>query len=203
VEEVGTNLPTVVAPDATPRFNALVAGDPELNWQGLSARVAHIFTEFQTAWAARNLAAMRPFLSDSLFSTQTYWVEEYLRQGLRNITENARIQNMQLAQVTSDAFYDAVTIRLWASSLDYTVSDRDNRIVSGNRSRERAYSEYWTVIRGHGVRGAARVDKVCPKCGAPLNVSMAGACTYCSAKVTGGGFDWVLSRIEQDEVYRG
>jgi hypothetical protein len=32
---------------------------------------------------------------------------------------------------------------------------------------------------------------------------MAGTCKYCQAKVTTGEFDWVLSRIEQDEVYVG
>ena len=43
----------------------------------------------------------------------------------------------------------------------------------------------------------------CPNCGAPLAISMAGHCTYCKAKVTGGDFDWVLSKIEQDESYAG
>ena len=32
---------------------------------------------------------------------------------------------------------------------------------------------------------------------------MAGSCTHCNAKVTSGEFDWVLSRIEQDEAYSG
>jgi hypothetical protein len=32
---------------------------------------------------------------------------------------------------------------------------------------------------------------------------MAGVCEYCQGKVTSGEFDWVLSRIEQDEAYRG
>jgi hypothetical protein len=32
---------------------------------------------------------------------------------------------------------------------------------------------------------------------------MAGNCTHCSARVTSGDFDWVLSRIEQDESYQG
>ncbi len=33
--------------------------------------------------------------------------------------------------------------------------------------------------------------------------SMAGACEHCSAHLTRGEFDWVLSKIEQDESYRG
>ena len=68
---------------------------------------------------------------------------------------------------------------------------------------ERAYTEYWTLIRGTHRRGPTRTDLACSNCGAPLDVNMAGHCKYCSQKVTTGDFDWVLSRIEQDEVYAG
>ena len=36
-----------------------------------------------------------------------------------------------------------------------------------------------------------------------LKISMAGSCEYCQAHVTAGEFDWVLSKIEQDDTYRG
>jgi hypothetical protein len=75
--------------------------------------------------------------------------------------------------------------------------------LRGNRSRERPYSEYWTLIRGAATRGKARTDPACPNCGAPLKIGMAGNCEYCHAKVVTGDFDWVLSRIEQDEAYGG
>lgn len=203
VAEQGTNLPTVIDPLAQQRFTALQAADPGTSWPSLSARIGLTFNEFQIAWASRDLARMRPLMSDALFSTQRFWIEEYKRQGLRNITENAQIAHLELANVTQDAFYDAVTVRLYASSLDYTVSDATNQIVSGNRSQPRRYTEYWTMIRGRGAKGPPRMEKVCPHCGGPLNVSMVGNCTYCNVKVTSGKFDWVLSRIEQDEVYRG
>jgi hypothetical protein len=203
VQEEGTDEPTIIDPGAAARFSALQQADPGTTWQGLSSRVGLVFTEFQTAWAARDLARMRPFMSDALFATQTFWIEEYKRQGLRNITENARIASLELANVTQDAFYDAVTVRLYASSLDYTVSDANNQIVSGNRGAPRRYTEYWTMIRGRGAKGPPKLEKVCPNCGAPLNVTMVGDCTYCKVKVTTGQFDWVLSRIEQDEAYRG
>jgi len=32
---------------------------------------------------------------------------------------------------------------------------------------------------------------------------MAGVCEYCRSKIVAGEFDWVLSRIEQDEVDSG
>ena len=45
--------------------------------------------------------------------------------------------------------------------------------------------------------------RTCANCGAPLRVGMAGACEHCGVHVTGGEFDWVVSKIEQDDTYRG
>ena len=145
---------------------------------------------------------MRPFLSDALFTTQQYWISAYIAQRLRNVTEGARITNLELVKVASDAFYDAITVRLFATGLDYTVSD-DGRHVSGSRTKQRAYSEYWTLIRGTNRKGPTRTDLACSNCGGPLAVNMVGQCNYCKVKVTTGDFDWVLSRIEQDESYTG
>jgi len=47
------------------------------------------------------------------------------------------------------------------------------------------------------------VDLNCPNCAAPLKVNNAGVCQFCGGKITSGEFDWVLSKIEQDESYAG
>jgi hypothetical protein len=201
--EEGTDLPTVVDPDARHAYAALATRDPALSWQAFEARVNAVFQEFQRAWSARDLTAMRPFLSDSLFEVETYWVRAYEAQKLRNLTQNARITRLELARVTSDRFFDAMTVRLFATSLDFTVADADGKVVCGSRSRERSYSEYWTFIRSARRTGPAPGGNTCPSCGAPLTINMAGNCTYCKAKVTSGEFDWVLSQIEQDESYGG
>lgn len=201
--ESGNDSPTVFDPNVQSAFAALQQKDPALDWNALTARMNMIFMTFQRAWAGRDLATMRPFLSDALFTTQNFWVSEYLRQGLQNITENAQLHNVELSRVTTDAYFDAVTVRIWASSLDFTVTDQGGKIVSGNRSTPRRYTEYWTFIRSSRAKGPPKTDAACPRCGAPLNVNMGGQCTYCQSKVTTGDFDWVLSRIEQDDVYVG
>ena len=93
-------------------------------------------------------------------------------------------------------------MRIWATGKDY-VEDKAGEVVRGSRRFERPYSEYWTLIRSAGLKGPARSDRSCGNCGAPLQVSMAGSCTHCGAHVTAGEFDWVLSKIEQDDSYRG
>jgi len=201
--EAGNDEPTLVDPDASGLLRELLLGDPSLTWEAITARIGLIFEEFQLAWSARDLSRMRPFLSDRLFEAQRFWIDAYARQRLRNVTENARILEVELARVVRDRFFDALTVRMWATGLDYTIADDTKKVVSGSRSRERRYSEYWTIVRSATRKGGARAERVCPNCGAPLAINMAGVCTYCQVKVTAGDFDWVLSRIEQDEVYAG
>jgi hypothetical protein len=202
VAETGTDLPTIADSSAPARFQELQGRDPGLTWQSLTGRMAHVFGALQVAWSGRDPLQIRPYVSDNLFQTMLYWIDLYVASRCRNVTENARILRIDLANVTSDKHYDAITVRLFATSIDYTISD-DGKLMSGSRSRPRTYSEYWTWIRGTARRGQSRGDVNCPNCGAALRIGMAGTCEYCRVKVTAGEFDWVLSRIEQDDSYTG
>jgi hypothetical protein len=201
-EERGNELPTLVDPGTPARLGELVQRDPQSTPEALRARIELVFQALQRGWSGRDLSQIRPFVTDNLFQYFGYWIDLYQEQRARNVTENARITHVEFANVLSDAVYDAVTVRLFATSLDYTLSD-DGKLLSGSRSRERAYTEYWTLIRGRAAHGRPRAEPVCPSCGAPLRIAMAGNCEYCHARVVSGDFDWVLSRIEQDEAYGG
>ena len=198
--EVGNDFPTVVDPEAQARYQALTRRDPAMSWQHLTGRVALVFGEMQVAWSTLEWKRARPFVSDQLFQMLSYWMDTYQREKMRNVTENGRITRIELCSVISDVHYDAVTLRIFATSLDYTITE-GGKVVSGSRTNQRAYTEYWTLIRGSQARSRAASDRVCPNCGAPLDITMTGNCTSCNAKVTAGEFDWVLSRIEQDDVY--
>jgi predicted lipid-binding transport protein (Tim44 family) len=202
VEERGTDLPTIIDPHLKRRWQSLTIDDPALTVDSLRARVEMVYKELNAAWSALDAPRLRPYVSDGMFDYLRYWLDAYREQGLRNIMDDAGILRVLLVKVSRDRYYDAVTIRLYATGKDYTV-DAKGKVVAGSKRRQRKYSEYWTLIRGAEVRGAARADANCPQCGAPLKVSMAGACEYCGAHITRGEFDWVLSKIEQDESYSG
>lgn len=202
VAEVGTDDPTVIDPQLRSRWGELTRDDPQVDADRLRARVELIFRELNAAWSALEAPRLRPYVSDGMFDYLRYWLDAYKKQGLRNQIDGAAISRVTLVKVTRDRHYDAVTIRLFAAGHDYTV-DRSGKVVSGSKRRARHYSEYWTLIRGAGVRGPARAEATCPQCGAGLKISMAGNCEHCGAHITRGEFDWVLSKIEQDESYSG
>ena len=202
VEERGTQLDTVLSPTLADDLAALAAHDPAFSLEALRPRLELIFGELQVAWSTREWKRARPFLSDLLFESQRAWMEAYRKAGLRNLTDGARVLAVEAAAVTLDRWFHAVTVRVRATGRDYTV-DEDGALVSGDRDRDREYTEYWTLIRSASRRGVAHAEPVCPHCGAALAINQAGDCEYCKVKVTTGEFDWVLSRIEQDDSYSG
>lgn len=199
-EEVGTDAPTIVAPDARQSLRELMRRGG-FTWADFADRVGLVFRTFHEAWSSQDLKPVRPFLSDALFDTQRYWVETYKAQGLRNVTGSPRITNIELSRVVSDAHYDAITVRVAAFCNDFTLDSAGN-VVAGSNEDLRSYSEYWTLIRAAGAQRPSKADTACPNCGAPAEkLNMAGVCEACGSKITLGKFDWVLSRIEQDEVF--
>ena len=201
VPEVGNDYPTVRAENALALAGAITANDPGVTWPAFEARVAMIYERLNSGWNGGDLTPVRGLLTRSLMDYMRYWLDEYRRQGLHNRIDDARILRFELAKVERDRWYDAITTRVFATGHDYTL--RDQTVVGGSRTIERPYTEYWTLLRSSARRGPIVAEPKCPSCGAPLAISDTGACTYCQAELENGSFDWVLSKIEQDDVYAG
>lgn len=202
VDERGTDLPTVIDPNVARCLDGLRRRDPAFDPAAFTARVGVVFNELNAAWSARDLSRGRAFVSDSIFESFQYWMDVYEQARARNVVEDAVVVHVDLANIATDPVFDAITVRLFARGKDYVITDQ-GRVLKGSKSRVRSWSEYWTFIRGHVTGRPTRTDANCPNCGAPIAVDVTGTCTYCRAKISSGDFDWVLSRIEQDESYRG
>jgi hypothetical protein len=202
VAEAGNDLPTVVDPHAREALASLEADDPDMTLPAVRARAELIYRRLNEAWNARDLTPVRGLVTQSLRGYLGYWLAEYERQQLRNELGDARILDLQLAKLTRDKYFDAITLRVFADGHECTL-DASGKIVGGSRTIRRCYTEYWTFLRSASRRGPTTITPGCPNCGAPLDISDAGDCTHCNAAVESGDFDWVLSKIEQDDVYAG
>src|SRR2546430_3871029 len=203
VPEVGTLNATIMQPNFPAVRAAFEQNNSDFSWADFQARARIIFDELQSAWSTLQWERARPFETDNIFQMHRYWIEAYQRQHLRNALDQCQITAMQPARIKVDAFYNAITLRIYAQGYDYTV-DQGGQVVAGSNRNLRKWSEDWTFVRYSKAKpAAARADLNCPNCGAPLKVNATGICEFCAGKITSGEFDWVLSKIEQDESYSG
>jgi hypothetical protein len=201
VPERGTSRATIHQPDFGAARASFEAAHPTFRWEAFELRVRAIAAELQDAWTARDWERVRPLESESLFQMHRYWIDAYTRQRLRNVVADFRVTAVEPAKIDSDAFYESITVRIYAEGRDHTL-DESGRVVAGSKEQLRKWSEYWTLIRTRASESGTQ-NRACPNCGAPVAVGATGVCEYCGGKLTSGEFDWVLSKIEQDDSYRG
>lgn len=199
VVEVGTDAPTVKDHSVGADAERILGGEERVRFLG---RAKDIFVNLQTQWTAKKLDGLRPWETDALFQSHRFWIEEYQRQRLTNVVDQLQIKNVELCRVEEDGDHVSAVCRIHASCRDYTIDDATQKVRAGSQSAARAFTEYWTFVKHKGAKGAASMAN-CPSCGAPLQISQSGVCEYCQSKVTLGRFDWVASRIEQDEEVSG
>ncbi len=178
--------------DATKRLTAIQERDPGVSLEGLRNRVGTIFSSLQDAWEKEEWHGARPYVTDRILEHELFWIRAHHQRGERGAIIDQRLTSVDLIDVLSDRWFDAVTFRIWCSKVMLGAG------LEGHGAK--AHSEYWTLIRGTAALGSPS-DGECPSCGAPIDVVRSGACAHCDAHVTLGEFDWVLSRIEDPEVY--
>lgn len=201
--EPGTERPTVVDPRLGAKRREFDARHPEHDWSVFVGRVRDTFVRLQRAWSDRTWDKARPLESDALFQSHRFWMDRYARFGLVNKIEDVDVGRIEVVKVDTDAFFETITVRIFASMRDWT-EDASGNVVGGSRDEPRSFSEYWTFLRSiGGKKPRGEWDPAsCPSCGAPADrINMAGICEYCGGKIGGGDFDWVVSRIEQDDAY--
>lgn len=200
--EIGTDMPTERSASLLADLAGLKERDPGFEQEAFLELARQTFLTLQQAWTEMKWEKARPLETDDLFQQHHYWIESYRRMGYRNVLEDVQVTDIQFSQVSTDPYFEGITVRIFATMKDYTVRANDGRVLSGSPNQIRKFSEYWTFVRRAGVTSKQRDAARCPSCGAPLDkVTHVGVCEYCQAKLTRGDFDWILSRIEQDEAY--
>ena len=183
---------------------SLQAADPAFSLDAFRTRVGQAFMALQAAWCKQNLDGGRGFLSPGAYFAWSAQLETMAAEGRRNVMEHVEVRGIEALRIVHGRVFDDLTVRISAVAADFEI-DKDNRIVFGDRT-VRPFSEDWTFQRSIGVATSAKpgtLENTCPSCGAPVALTQIGECRYCKAMVTSGKFDWVVSRIEQEDDQQG
>lgn len=207
--EEGTALPTITSLTILQEiaaFEKQCAVVWPQYWDSFNPQIVQgYFLELNSAWTHGNLNKVRHLLSDRLYEANSFWMDLYQQQHWTNRLDDLKIKDIQLAKIEIDAYYEVITVRVFASCFDYTI-DNHNKVIGGSNKKYRNYSEYWTFARRIGVNDSSKtVDlNVCPQCAAPADkMGQSAVCEYCGSKISTGEFSWVLFLITQDENYVG
>jgi predicted lipid-binding transport protein (Tim44 family) len=189
------------APTVAEGIASLRTVDHGFTLDGFQSRVKAAFLALQDAWCRQNLDAGRAFLSPGAYFSWRAQIETLAAAGRRNVLENICVYSVEPVQVVHGRVFDDLTVRISAAAADFET-DQAGKVVFGDRT-VRPFTEDWTFQRSVGVATLQKpgtLENTCPGCGAPVSLNQIGECRYCKAAVTSGKFDWVVSRIDQNDA---
>ncbi len=181
---------------------AIEAHDPAFEQEAFIETVQRAFFVVQEAWTQRQPDLSRRVMAEGLWQQHRVQIQGYLDAHKRNVLEDLAVGNLTIVSAHSDERYDTIAVRVRAACADYDVADDSGKVLSGRR-RVEEWQEDWTFQRSsHATTKAdgGTLSSKCPNCGAPLDLDLAGVCSYCKAPVMSGDYDWVLARISQVPV---
>jgi predicted lipid-binding transport protein (Tim44 family) len=191
----------MAAPTVAEGIAALTSTDKDFAIAAFQSRVKTAFVALQDAWCKQELDAGRAFMSPGAYFSWSAQLESMASEGRRNVMENLEVRAIEPIRIIHGRVFDDLTVRIEAAAADFDV-DKSGKIVFGDRSIK-PFSEEWTFQRSVGVSTANKpgtLENTCPNCGAPVSLTQIGECRFCKAAITSGKFDWVVSRIDQEDA---
>ena len=164
--------------------------------------VRDLFVKLQYAWADRDWEIVRCFETPALYEQHSSQLQRYIKNKQINKLEGVSVNSVRFSDFTQTSDKDIVTVIVNSKMIDYIIDENTNEIIRGDKNTYRFSNYRLTFVRTKGMKTELEEEnKVktvdCPNCGASVEVTIAGRCSYCRSIVVTSKHDWVLSNLEK------
>ena len=106
--------------------------------------------EVQSAWSKADLNGLKRLVTPEMVSYFSDDLSANSSRGVENRVEQVKLEQGDLAEAWQEGATQYASLAMRWSSIDYTVSLADNRVVEGSRDQRREATEVWTFMRHQG-----------------------------------------------------
>ena len=177
----------------------LAVTDPSFDANAMQEKISNLYVQMQNCWTDKNIESLRPYFTDALFTQMERQLNGLENQGLTNYVDRIAVLGVNLRGFYRQGDKEHLIVELRTRIVDYTVQDSNNKLISGDRNREKFMTYEWDMCRTAGSvtsKEGVMHSVSCPGCGAPLSINTTAKCPYCGRVVTLDEHDWALCAIK-------
>ena len=177
----------------------LTITDPNFDANAMQEKISNLYVQMQNCWTDKNIESLRPYFADALFTQMERQLNGLKSRGLTNYVDRIAVLGVNLRGFYKQGDKEHLIVELRTRIVDYTVQDSNNKLVSGDRNREKFMTYEWDMSRTAGSvtsKEGVMHSVSCPGCGAPLSINTTAKCPYCGRVVTLDEHDWALCAIK-------
>lgn len=170
--------------------------DPDFELIQFENFASNAMISIQEAWEHRDLKMIRRYESEDLYSIHTTQIQEFMDKDLYPIIDDQNIIDVHLNRFELDGSFEYLTVIIKCQVKVY-VKDKSGKVITGNSKLDRKNGYRLRFKRGSGVK-TTLVESInnCPNCGAKIDLTNTGECSYCQSQVTSGQHGWIVDSYD-------
>jgi predicted lipid-binding transport protein (Tim44 family) len=131
-------------------LNQIEKIDPNFNEESFKELVQDMFFRIQAGWMNRSLEGVENLLTSEMTEFFKNEFEGMKQKGRINRLENIAVRKVEISEAWQETGKDYVTVFFTANLLDYTVDDKTDQVVGGDKLNPVKFQEFWTFCRDIG-----------------------------------------------------
>lgn len=109
-----------------------------------------VFLKIQSAFANRDISPVNLLLTEEMYQLLQGHVEQMKAEKKISRMENIAVRSVDLTEVWQESGSDYITVRVFASLLDYVLDEATGKVLEGSNTEPVQFEEYWTFTRPSG-----------------------------------------------------
>jgi len=172
--------------------------DKSFSEEVFKEKIRNLFFRIQDAKQNRDFLGIRSYFSEPLFEEYALQMEQLKKKHIKSVVEDPEVRSIIIKGFKQESDTDVMLVELKTLSREYTIDETNNKLKSGSK-KEVVSTEYeWVLCRSLSYRGKSQKGfsaRVCPNCGAAVNINKSLICEYCGSVLSDDEFDWVIISI--------
>ena len=124
--------------------------DPSFDEMGFKDNVMDMFFRIQAAWMNRDLSPVSDILEDRMKGYLQEDIDRLISGRKINRLENIAVRSVDITESWNDGGYDCITVKIYATILDYTVDETTGAVIDGSKTEPVKFEELWTFEKSSG-----------------------------------------------------
>jgi predicted lipid-binding transport protein (Tim44 family) len=117
---------------------------PSFDERSFKDSVMDMFFRIQAAWMNRDLSPVSDILEDKMKDYLQDDINRLISDRKINRLENIAVRSVDITESWNEGVYDCITVRIYATILDYTVDERSGEVIDGSKTGPVKFEELWT-----------------------------------------------------------
>lgn len=183
-------------------MSTYTALDPNFSETELRDKISNLYVKMQNSWTKRDLTEVQPYFTDAYYKQMERQVQQYIERRYTNYVDKIAVLGVDFLGWKKVDNQDHLYVKVSTRITDYTVEDSTGAVIKGSKTAEKFMVYEWDVSREsgmittHGKEDSGLDSKVCPHCGAPLDMNATARCEYCGSTITTKKHDWAICNIK-------